>query len=378
MLVTNFEKRRDLDAVSIDGKARPQSIKLPLDAIVKRIQIRAVCQFSVTYASGTPVADVAGFIGRLTSNIDLVVNGGTTIKSVDANILSRQQMLIQGNPAERAWSSGAAAFTTNEAVTEAAPGAIPFTWPATTEFVNLNETVMMYLENPFIYNTGKMASLLDLRSKADAFLRFNFADISNIMAAQASMPSVTYGAIIGSVTATLIEGSGQDVDAVGKGNLWYFKETFFSSDFSGQTTERRLDVRGNGYLCGLQLFSRNGDVTKAPSDTVITKVQLAVDGLNRGINTTFKALQQDNRSRFGVDAKKTAGVHALKGFAFLNLIKNGDAASALWTGPVPSGQTGVKTCDLVVNSAASSGTDAATYTNPVQLQVQQMEMVPQQ
>jgi hypothetical protein len=89
--------------------------------------------------------------------------------------------------------------------------------------------------------------------------------------------------------------------------------------------------------------------------------------------TKFRELMNDNKVRFGMgDDQFVSGAHALQGFAYMNLMKNGDLLSGLDTRLV----AGTSQVQLLVSTAASSGVDPATYTNPVELSVLQQQLIP--
>lgn len=58
------------------------SLDIPRDSVFKRFSIRLVASFSVTYASGSPIASPLSAFDRLVTRTDITANGERVIKSV--------------------------------------------------------------------------------------------------------------------------------------------------------------------------------------------------------------------------------------------------------------------------------------------------------
>ncbi len=362
------EVRRTLAPV-LFAESTTKTLDIPRDTVIKHAIIRMDISFSVPYSSGSPISDAAGVMERLIPRIDVVANGQDTIKSVSPYLMSRQQLLLQGNLAERAYSTSAAAPTTRLAQTEKTYGE-PFVYPATTNFVLVNESIIIYFEMPHAYTFGRESTMFNTKGLASAEFRFTFGSLSAVQRAESSPVSITYGLDVGNVVVTLVEA--QHIAREARFN--YFKETVKSFNFTGEQRDFNIELSRGGFLTGLMLQVRNGDANKSLSDIAVTDVSLLINGQRIVQKTKFIPLQQGNRARFGINAAKgsaSAGAtHVLQGFAFMNLLLNGDIRTALNT----QMNAGVDQLYLQVSTAPASGTDAATYTNPVELRLLQQEI----
>lgn len=361
------EQRRSLPVVTYTGKAGLVSLDLPKDTCIKRIEIRLKGQHDVTYASGSPIGAPQGFMGRwLSGGISVVANGSRYVKAVDPYLLRCEQHIITGFSPERSYSSSASAPTTFIGQTEMPFGAAEVI-PATTQFVVANETVTIFFENQFAYNFGAQASLFNTRGLSSCVMNFNFTDISNIQRDETSPVAVTYGNINLSLSVVLVESPDVDTDA----RFLDYKQTFKRVQFSSQTSAGAIDLPRGNLLCGLSILVNDGDANKTLSDKALTLIELRANGSRVLQASSFLDLQQSYRASKGVYAPKgtaSASVtHALQGFAFMNLLKNGDIRTALDSKSFDQLQ-------LLCTTAASTGVDAATYTNPVTVTVQTHEL----
>lgn len=359
------EKRRRLSPVSYSTSNLYQTLDLPKDTSVKYIDLRCVGVFQVTYATGAPVADSGGFMARLCNRLDVQVDGSDYVKSIDLYMQSKFNLLESAIQPERAYSSSAGAPTTRVAGTESASGA-PFVYPATTQYVLVNESVKIHMECWPAYSLGKEGTVLNLRGRSSALMAFNFTDISNLQRAEAAPVSITYGSVDVQFVPTLLEAP--EIPATE--NFPYFKESVRRYTYNGEQRDTLIDLPRGNLLTGIGFLVRNGDANKSLSDIALTDIGLRINGSQILQQTKFLELQQGNRSRYGISAPKTGGVHSLLGFAHMNLLKNGDIRSAVNT----TQQAGVDQIQLQISTAASAGNDAATYTNPVEVSVWTQEI----
>jgi len=361
------ERRRRLSPVTF-VENQVATLDIPRDTVIKRAEFRLAGYFAPTYASGSPLPDVAGVASRICPRLDCVIDGNKNIKSVDIYMLEKEQMLLQGIMNERAWTDTGAATTptTKLAGTEASYG-VPFTWPTSTYYIVYNESFTMYFEMPWCDQYGREATLLNVKGVSSAEFRFAFGAMSNIQRYLASPVAVTYGTPDLQFVCTIIEA--QDVPR--ESQFMDYKQTVKRVQFSSESRDTLVDLPKGNLLANVAFLVRNGDNSKVLSDIALRDIKLLINGSQIIQSTSFLELQTSNRGRYGVDAKKTGGRHSLEGYAFMNLIKNGDIRSALDTRVA----AGVDLVQLSLTTAPSSGTDAATYTNPVEISLQTGEIV---
>ncbi|NJM09519.1 MAG: hypothetical protein HC883_01065 [Bdellovibrionaceae bacterium] len=102
----NSERKRQLQALTF-AEGQTLSRELPLDAVLKGLQIRLSGSVITTFASGTAVSDQFSTMDNLVQRIEVSVQGGRTVKSVRPYFLRQQQLLYSKNLAERKSSAAA-------------------------------------------------------------------------------------------------------------------------------------------------------------------------------------------------------------------------------------------------------------------------------
>jgi len=348
---------------------QPQRVKLPTDTALKRLNIRMSGWFSVTYGSGSPVADASGVFNRICPNLEIAVDGQQLVKSYSPFAAQQLQLFKRGILGEQRYTSTAAATTptTKIALTDGVLGA----YPATTYFVIINECVTVDFENTWAYNYGSDLSLLNLKRSSNPEVRFYFSSFANIQGANSASVAVTYAASTIQFDITTVEAQDVGIDDP----FFILKEYTLSKQFSAQSQDSAFDLNCGNLVQGLMFIVRNGDANKTLSNIPLQRIQLRLNGVTTIKDTTFLELQSENRARRGIQAPTAAGVTRLDGCAYLGLMRNGDIRSCLNT----STEAGVKQLQLLLTSAASTGVDAATYTNPVEVIVLVQEiLVPMQ
>lgn len=349
--------------------SRVVSRDIPRDSVFKRFEFRAVGYFSVTYASGSPIASQLG-ISQILPRLDVIANGERTIKSIDTHLQERQNLLNNGVMAERAYSTSASAPTTLLALTET-PFQPLFAYPATTQYVLINSGFVVNFEHPFAYELGKSATLFDTRNLSSCEIRYNFGALTAIQETGGSV-SVTYGDTNLNFISNAVEAPSVPRDQ----KFLDYKQSVRRFQISGEVRDLLLDLPRGNLISGIHMFVRNGDTNRRPSDIAIKDMTLLVNGQRILAKLgSFLELQQNGRLRYGINAAKgtaSSGMtHALQGYCYLSLVRDGDLRTALDT----SIQAGVDNLQLSVTSAATSGTDAATYTNPVEVSLMIDELV---
>lgn len=366
------EHRRRLPLVPVTGNASRYTLDIPKDTVIKRMEIRLFGSFDVTYTSGSPIASPLGNLERLIGGgISVVANGSRYIKSVSPFILGRIQALLTAQTSERSYSTSASAPTSLIGQTEMSYGA-SFVYPATTNFVVINESITISFEMPFCDGgVGREATLFNTKGLSSCVLQFEFGDISNLQQDASSPVSITYGNRNLNIAVTLVESP--DIDASAK--FLDYRESFRRVQFSSENKASAVDLPRGNWLAYIAFLVRNGDANKTPSDAALREIELRVNGSRVVQSTTFLELQQGMRMSRGIIAPKgtaSAGVtHNLQGFAVMNLLKNSDIRTALNT----SSKAGVDQLQMLLTTAPASGVDAATYTNPVEVTMQFGEIV---
>lgn len=364
------EERRKLSTVSAptSGNGGQTSLDIPRDTSIKRMNLELVAAFTVAYSSGSPVLSPLGLLARIATQCTINADGSRNIKIVDLYMQRCMNAIMYNGFPRRAYQTGATlTTTTTEPATEWLAGTVAY--PATTQDIIVNESVDLCFENYFAYEQGRRTSLLYTKNLSTCTLGFNFAAMSNVQQDAASPVSVTYSNISIQIIPTIVENREADITS----NSFDFVETFIQKQFTSQTTQFSVDLNTGNRLLGLGLLVRNGDVNKTLSDIAMTDMNLLINGSTSVFTSNFRQLQNDNKGRFGIsDDQFASSVHALQGFAFLNLMKNGSIYSGIDT----RYQNGVSQLQLQISTASSSGIDPATYTNPVTVGLMQQQFIP--
>ncbi len=361
--VIQCETRRRLAPVAYVASAL-KVLDIPRDTVIKRIAMYLYGSVLTTYASGSPTATVFGAASELCPRIDVVIDGQRTVKSIQPHMQEMLNHLYSGNRPIRGHIVGTA-ITTQLAGTENPSGAA-FLYPSTTDTLVVNEAFDIHFEMPWSYALGREATMLNTKNVSSAEMRFNFSAIENLQVPGGTAP-VVYTAVDLNFAATLIEAR----DVPSDQQFFDFKETISRYNYSGETLESQLDLPRGNALAGVGIQVRNGGAARGPVDRGLRDISLQVNGQQVLQKTTFRELQVDNKERYGCNDPVASSLHSLQGFAFMNLLKNGDIRSALNT----SIGAGVDRVTLNVNTAPSSGSDSATYTtNPMEVSVWAMEI----
>lgn len=356
------EQRRKLPTVKyVPGST--VSVKIPTDTAIKRMIVRLVGSTQCTY-TGSPVASPQGYLGRLCNRVSIVANGRDTIKNLNPYMSRCLQLLNKGVAGNRSFSLSASAPTSLIAGTERVQGPA-FDYPATTEYLVLNETMEINFEHPLAYGQGKQASIFYTKNLSSAEMTFDFAPIERLQQDGGAV-SVAYANANFDLEITIIES--QSVEEDPKNKFLLFKEVHSVQPIGGQVSDLSFKLTRGNNLTGLSFLALNGDSNQSLSDAVIKNLKVLFNSREPVQECSWRGLQDDNRMRYGVDAWKTSGNHPQKGFAHMNFMQYGLAATGLPT-------QAFNELELRIDSAASTGVDAATYTVPAQLMVVTHELV---
>lgn len=363
----NAEARRTIDSPTFGTS--PSSVRIPTDTVIKRMYIKLIASFDVTYSSGSPTTSPEGLFGRICPQIEVNVNGNRIIKSVNPNLMRMHNILINGSLPRRAYTLvGASAPTVTRASREWVAGTVAFA--TTTQFMLFNEGFEMFFENPFGYAGSRYMSELDVRDIASADLRFYWAPLTEAQG-QGVGATVTYGNSSIVVKNQMIENRARPRPQAGQ-TLFDYVESTISKQYTGQGSQQ-INLQTGNYLQAIGIQCKNGDSLFTPVENLLTSIALKINGATALQGpVSHQDLQDSNISRYGAPddmgfaaylatIASVADVHPLRGFALMNLIRNGSWDTSLNT----SRQNGVDSCNLEFNTPLSTGTDPATYTNPL-------------
>lgn len=343
---------------------------IPRDDVIKRIYLRLTGSQQVTFASGSPFLGGFSFISRLINNIQVVQNGQDTIKSLDPHLMRMANLLAHGQQPERAYTKQAGAFSTRLALTELKCDGVAF--QATTGYMLLNESLVIPFEHDFCYEAGRGVSLWNTKGLSSAEIRFACNAVTNLQEDPQSA-TVTYADDLPfkiDVELVTVPWIPREKDFL------LYKQAARRVQFSAQVSDSLIDLPRGNKISGIHMMVRNGDTNKRLSDIAVTSIALLINGQRIIQRTTFLTNQQQNRVIYGVDSPKgsvAAGVyHNMQGYCYLGLLEGGDARTALDV----SIAAGVDLVQLQISTAASSGNDSATYTNPVEVTLMTDELAP--
>lgn len=358
------ERQRKLQAITFQ-ESQILSRELPRDTVLKSLQLRLSGSVVTTFGSGTPVASAFSTFNDLIPRIDVVVEGQKTIKSVKPHMLRIQQLFVSTVLAERRCSAGASAATDNLPTADAG-----FTYGTTGQISTVAESVFLPFEMVYCEpGLGREATWLNLKGVSSAELRLTTAAFSSLLGFGNTAP-VVYSSSTFQIDVLTTEA--QDVPASLRFSTW--KQTTKQESFSSETTDRAVDLNRGNRLSGVMVLARDGAAGSATTATgklasnlVITKMNLKVNGQSDIKNTDFKALQSENRARYGVNAPFASNVSLLDGVAHMNLIARKDISTAL---DVRAGIVDSLQLFLSTNTASN-----VSYTNPCTVDIMTEEIV---
>ena len=353
------ERQRILDSVTFE-ESSTLSTKLPLDTVIKKLMIRMSGSVTTTFGSGTPVADAFSIMDNLVSRIEVAVDGGRVIKSVRPHFMNIQQLLTQKIAGERRSSAAAAAATDNFPTVDQG-----FVYGTTGQVSTVAETIEIAFECPYVEQ--KEATWLDLRGASSAQVTFSTRAFSSLLGFGNTAP-VVFSASTISFQVTTLE-AGDDVPDL---EFWDWRQTTFDESFSGETVERKVKLNTGQKIMGVMMLARDGAAGTATTATgklannlVLGNIQITANGSKLIKKTNFKALQAENRVKFGVSAPMASNVSRLDGMAYLQLIERRDIDTALDARDLDS-------VELYLSTQAAS---LVSYTNPAIVTIMVDEIV---
>lgn len=375
----NAESRRTLTSPVF--QVGPSSVPVPRDTVLKRMMLKLIASFSVTYASGSPVTSELGVFDRVCSNIELNVNGNRIIKSVRPALARLHNIVLAGEIPRRAYSTSAGSPAQTRASREWFAGTVAY--PATTQFMLFNEVIELNFENPWGYGGSRKVSELDIRDVSSCDLKFSWLPVTNVQRDGVGA-TVTYGSPVIQVNPMIIENRARPRPQPGD-VLFDYVETSFARTYTGAARSQQIDLQTGNHLMGIGIFCRNGDTFQTPQENLLTNIALYINGATAIQGPMSQQdLQDENEIRFGINdylgladynatIASTADAHPMRGFAMMNLVRNGDWSTAINT----SRQAGVDSVKLQFDTPSSAAAqDAATYTNPLEVTAHTHEIRP--
>jgi len=300
---------------------------LPLDTVLKGIQLRLSGSVVTTFASGTPVADALSTFDNIIPRIDVTVGGSRVVKSVRPYALRMQQLFVTKILAERKASAGASAALGNNPTADSG-----FTYGTTTQITTAAETVYLSFEHVYCESgKGLEETRLNLKGQPSAELKLTCASFSTLLGFGNTAP-VVYTSSTFVVEIVTVEA--QEVPMNWQGADW--RQSTRELSFAGEQANVSIDLPRGQLLSGIMFITRDGAAGSATTATgkllknlILTNISLRLNGQSEVKSTTFLSLQAENRVRYGVNAPHASNVSLLDGVAHMNLIQNGDIRTAL-------------------------------------------------
>lgn len=358
------ERQRSLQALTFQEN-QILSRDLPRDTVLKELQLRLSGSVTTTFASGTPVADAQAAFDNIIPRVDVIVGGSRTVKSVRPHLMRMQQLFSTNILGARRSSAAATAATDNLPTVDAG-----FTYGTTGQITTCSESILISFAHVYAeVGLGRESTWLNLKGVSSAELRLTCAAFSTLLGFGNTAP-VVYSASTFIIDIITVEA--QDVPAELIFSDW--KQTTKELTFSAQTTDYAIDINRGNKLSGIMFFCRDGAAGstttatgKLASNLVLTKILLTLNGQTQVKATNFKALQDENRVRYGVSAPMASNVSILDGVAHMNLLARKDASTALDCAPPL-----VDNVQVFVNTNTASN---VSYTNPVSVTLMTEEIV---
>lgn len=332
------------------------SLDLPRDSVYKSFSITLSGGIQLTY-SGTFTASFLASFDALIPRIEVVVNGSRTVKSVRPWLVSTKTFFAGGNMNERKSSAGASALVPANPTVDGG-----FVVGTSAQYTTLRETVDLYFQDILARPTQQGLSFLNLAGASSAEIKFTCAAYEQVGAANNAATGVSFA------NSTLqIDTSTREAQDLVKEKFADLKETTKGQYFTGQQNEFAVDLNRGNFTRGIWLMCRNGDAARNLSNTAIGAVSLKANGfLPIKEYQSFLKIQAENRTMFGINAPLVSNVSRIDGIAYIDLLRDGDTATALDCRFLDNLQL------MVSTNPSGQGAD---YTNAVELTIQQDEYV---
>lgn len=346
---------------------------LPLDTVLKGLNIRLSGSIITTYASGTPVADSLSTMDNLVSAINIRVNGGRLIKNVRPHFLHMQQLFGKSINGERKCETATGSVPTTNPTADGG-----FSYGSTADTSSVAETVYLAFENIMADNNKEM-TWLNLKGRASAEMQLQTGAYSALLGFGNTAPVVyTAGTFV--IDISTVEA--QHVDA--QTPFWDWRQTMQQSTQTGQVTDFNLPVNRGNFLQGLMFLVNDGAAGttttatgKPPSNLALTDIKLVLNGQTEIKATNFLELQALNKAQFGISAAYASNVSRIDGVCYLDLLTARDLKTALDVRAPGVDQVFLKYSTRASGAyGATSVYRAVSYTNPVSIQILTNEIIP--
>jgi hypothetical protein len=339
---------------------------LPRDTVLKYLTVTISGAFDYTFLTATPIAQQFTIMDALIADISIVVNGSNTIKNIRPWMLAMQQLLFTSATNVRQSQNAATAILAYPPNADAG-----FIFGVTTTFTGIRESVLVAFEN-IACKIGREATWLNLKGVASAEIRFSTRAITSLLSLTSTATALVFGATSNSIQIELKTIEAQDVDS--SVYFSFFKQTQKSVQFSGQGTNVLIDINRGNSLQGLMLLTQNGAASAILdpllTDDLITDFSFKLNGQTEIKANSWLGLKEENQGKFGVNAALVAGASRLKGFAYLDFLRDGNLNTALQVSPPD-----VDNAQLSINTAAASTRVIYGATQPALLTIVTNEIV---
>jgi hypothetical protein len=334
-----------------------QTVALELfkDSVYECFSITLSGAVQVTY-TGTYTANSLTSFDSLVPLIQVLVNGGRTVKLVRPWLVRMKTYFALGNSNERKASAGAAALTPANPTSDGG-------WAVgtSTQYTTIRETIDLYFQDILARAGSENLSLLNLAGATSAVMNFSCAAYSAVEAVNQAATGISYA----NSTLVIDVQTREAQDRVAE-KFSDLKETTQAKLFTAASTVLADINRGN-FIRGIWVMVRDGDAARSLSNNAVQAVGLFANGFTplKQYNT-FAKIQAENKNYYGINAAQSGGTSAIDGVAYIDLLKAGDPTTAL-------DARGLDNLQLSVTTAASGS--GATYTNAVEVTIQTDEYV---
>jgi hypothetical protein len=339
---------------------------LPRDTVLKFLTITLSAAFDYTFATATPVAQQFSIMDALVADMSIVVNGSNTVKNIRPWMLAMQQLLFTAAPNVRQAQTAATAALAYPPNADSG-----FVFGVTTSFTGVRESVLVAFEN-IAAKLGREATWLNLKGVASAEIRFSTRAFTSLRSLTGTDTALTTGTIANAGLLEIKTIEAQDVDA--SVYFSYFKQTQKQIQIGGQATNQLIDINRGNSLQGLMFLTQNGAASAILdpllTDELITDFSFKLNGQTEIKANSWLGLKEENQSKFGINAALVGGASRLKGFAYLDFLRDGNLNTAL-----PVAPPDVDNAQLSINTAAASARVIYGATLPASLTIVTNEIV---
>lgn len=362
------ETKRQLQALPFQEN-QILSRDLPKDTVLKALQLRLSGAVQTTYASGTPVADAQAAFDNIIPRIDVIIDGSRVVKSVRPHMMRMQQLISTKILGTRRSSAAAAPALGNLPTVDGG-----FAFGTTGQYSTVVENITISFEMVFAQpgdekKFGREMTWLNLKNASSAELKLTCAAFRKLQGDGNTAP-VTYGNSTLLIDIFTVEQQDVPRETV----FWDWKQTTKELTLSAETTDYGIDINRGNRVAGIALFVKDGAPGTAttatgrmPSNLAVTKLQFLLNGSQNVQSGTFQALQDEMRTRNGINAPMSSNTSILDGYVRMDFLRNGDIETA-----IDCRQGVVDNAQLFLSSGNATNVN---YANPVSITIMTEEIV---